>query len=258
MIDAHCHVDAYPDPLQTAMYIEQRRTVTIAVTNSPTAFQQAYSHVRGFRFLRLAVGLHPLLGNLHPRERSHFRACLSQTSYVGEVGLDFSYQGLSSKTEQLKSFRFVLESVRKEPKFMSIHSRQAETVTLDLLEEFQGQNAVFHWFGGSLSHLERLLRLGCACSVNAAMLRSRKGRAIVENLPTNRVVTETDGPFAKIDGRAANPGEVGVVVQFLADLWRVSVPEVNALLWTNLLSLVPGSKLEAITSLVSNIKNQDG
>jgi len=242
MIDAHCHIDAYLNPLQTAQEVERAGILTIAVTNSPTAFADAYPHVRQLRSLRLALGLHPLLGSQHVAERALFAQHLARTSYVGEVGLDFSPEGLPTRTQQLASFRHVLELVRTSPKFMTIHSRRAEAVVLDLLEELHVGPVVFHWFSGPLAQLDRLLRMGHACSVNAAMVHSAKGRTIIQNLPPDRVLTETDGPYMRIRRKAAQPGEVGEVLAFLASTWKMTQDETSVRIRRNLVTLIPSSR----------------
>lgn len=239
MIDAHCHLDAYPDPYQTTLAADRARVLTIAVTNLPSAFEAAYPHIRGLRHIRLAVGLHPLFADRHPEERRRFTAALSRTSYVGEVGLDFSREGLPTRDLQLESFRFVLESVRRQPKFVSLHSRRAEGAVLDLLEELGVGPVVFHWYTGSLAHLDRLLALGHLCSVNTAMLRSNRGRAVIERLPPDRVLTESDGPFVSMSDRPAVPTDVAEVETYLARQWERDLAEVRRQLQRNLRAAIP-------------------
>ncbi len=203
MIDAHCHIDAYADPYETALLIERSRILTIAVTNLPSAFEAAYPHVRSLRSLRLAVGLHPLLAEAHARERAQFATCLKRTSYVGEVGLDFSAEGMATRDLQIESFQYVLGLVKQQPKFVTIHSRRAEAMVLDLVEAAGVRPVVFHWFSGPLKQLDRLLAQGHFCSVNPAMLRSRNGKSIIERLSPDRVLTETDGPFVAVSSRSS-------------------------------------------------------
>ncbi len=95
MIDAHCHLDLYADPYQIARAIERERVLTIAVTNSPTAFEHAYPHVQSFRYIRLALGLHPLTAETHLRERDRFVRCLSRTGYVFRGGFRLFARGVS-------------------------------------------------------------------------------------------------------------------------------------------------------------------
>lgn len=77
---------------------------------------------------------------------------------------------------------------------------------------------VVHWFTGSKSEARRAAELGCYFSVNAEMTRSDRGRALVTELPINRILTETDGPFTQIDGRPSEPADVKATVAAIADV----------------------------------------
>jgi hypothetical protein len=136
MLDAHCHLDLYPDPSQTALNAESSGVFVICVTNTPSAFLAARPHVRRFKKVRLALGLHPLNAELHTDdELSQFRRLVSDTSFIGEVGLDFSREGRETRNKQLNSFQFVLRCLNNEPKFVTIHSRRAESAVLELLQD---------------------------------------------------------------------------------------------------------------------------
>lgn len=239
MIDAHCHIDAYADPYETALLVERSHVLTIAVTNLPSAFKAAYPHVQRLRSLRLAVGLHPLLAEVHARERAQFATCLKRTSFVGEVGLDFSAEGIATRDVQIESFQYVLGLVKQQPKFVTIHSRRAEAMVLDLVEAAGVRPVVFHWFSGSLKQVDRLLAQSHFCSVNPAMLRSRNGKSIIERLPPDRVLTETDGPFVMVERRPALPMDVTLVEHYLAQLWQRPVEEVRQQVRQNLRDAIP-------------------
>ena len=61
IIDTHCHIDMMPNP---EAYIRQREKagdIVIGMTNLPSHFEMGFPHVGGFRHIRLALGLHPLL-----------------------------------------------------------------------------------------------------------------------------------------------------------------------------------------------------
>ena len=93
---------------------------------------------------------------------------------------------------------------------------------------------VMHWFSGSARDLDRAIALGCWFSVGPAMLNGEKGRALTERMPRERVLTESDGPFAQIDGRAVLPWEVDSAVTVLADLWNNNTHETQRTLDDNL------------------------
>src|SRR5258708_37911441 len=105
MIDTHCHLDLYPDPASVANQASANSVTVIFVTNTPSAFERAYPHVSSFRNIRLAIGLHPLAAADSQGEWQRFQDLVHKTSYVGEVGLDFSPAGLPTKSLQLSAFR---------------------------------------------------------------------------------------------------------------------------------------------------------
>jgi len=238
MIDTHCHVDLYPRPTDVADAADRAGVLTIIVTNLPSAFERAYPFVQPFSNVRLALGLHPLVAAQHPAERSRFQSLVSKTSYIGEVGLDFSRAGYSTKEIQIESFQFVLETLRGKPKFITLHSRQAESTVIDLLEEEDRSPVVFHWYSGTLTVLNRALKQGHYFSINPAMVVSPNGQKIIANLPPERVLTETDGPFVKINGKPAIPSDVSLVEEYLSTLWNMERRVVKAQIKENFLKLV--------------------
>jgi TatD DNase family protein len=54
------------------------------------------------------------------------------------------------------------------------------------------------------------------------MLAGKRGGSLVAHMPRERVLTETDGPFAQLDGRSIMPWEVKDAIRQLAEIWRVS------------------------------------
>ena len=70
----------------------------------------------------------------------------------------------------------------------------------------------------SESEIRRAVNLGCYFSVNFEMTRTARGRAVLERLPLERVLTETDGPFTKVHGKPTQPQDVVNVVSLLAHI----------------------------------------
>jgi len=150
-----------------------------------------------------------------------FEAYLSTTSYVGEVGLDFSPHGRETRSVQIKSFQFVLGLLRGRDKFISLHSRGAEGETLAMLKEFGIAQAASHWFSGPVRVAEEAAAEGYYFSINPAMMRSKSGRRLVERIPPELILTETDGPYVQVDGRPAIPEDIFTVTDALATVWQV-------------------------------------
>ena len=82
MIDVHCHFDMAKNPEKYIWNNEKRQIITIGMTNLPSHFQMGINHVRSFRFIRLALGLHPLRAKDHAKEYSKFKQYINETSYI--------------------------------------------------------------------------------------------------------------------------------------------------------------------------------
>jgi TatD DNase family protein len=238
MLDSHCHLDRYQDAQAVAAEAARRGVFTIAVTNLPSHFRAGVPHMRRFAKVRLALGLHPLAAAEHAREMSDFEALLSTTSFVGEVGLDYSKEGSATKARQLESFRHVARLVSQSPKVVSLHSRGAEADLLRVLAEFRVKRAIFHWYSGSLETLGDILAAGHLLSVNPAMARSKKGREIIAHVPRTQILSETDGPHVRVGSVPARPWDAALVEQHLAKAWHCPADEARAQLWSNFMDII--------------------
>lgn len=195
IIDTHCHFDMMPNPEAFIRQREKDGDIVIGMTNLPSHFEMGFPHVGGFRHIRLALGLHPLLAADNKREISRFKRLVDQTSYIGEIGLDFSREGVATKNDQVKVLRELLAVIRGKKKIVSVHSRKAERELFDLLCEYEMENVVFHWYSGPTELIPEIISKGYYFSVNEAMTVSKNGCSIIEKIPRNRILTETDAPY---------------------------------------------------------------
>ena len=220
-IDTHCHIDQFPRPLAVVEAAERAQVATVAVTNLPSHYVLGRPHVQNRRYLRLALGLHPLAARDHARELAGFLRLADEVDYFGEVGLDFSTEGIQTKTTQLHSFRCVAECLARRHRFATLHTRGAETEVLQILGEHRVGPVIFHWFTGGEAEVTRVLDAGHYLSVNPAMTLSRRWQRLFALVPAERVLTETDGPHVLSRGRPAEPARVTEVLAWLAQRWLV-------------------------------------
>ena len=167
----------------------------------------------------------------HVKEYSKFRQYINETSYIGEVGLDFSREGFSTKEIQIKSFEFVLDCIKTENKILSLHSRRAEKETLEMLTQKGIENAIFHWFSGSLKVLRDVVDSGFFFSINSAMIHSDNGKKIIAQIPKELILTETDFPYIE-------NSNIYDVYNYLADLWDISIENVEQIIDSNLKRII--------------------
>jgi TatD DNase family protein len=184
--------------LQPEAYIsakEKAGDIVIGMTNLPSHFRMGQPYLRSFKHVRLALGLHPLLASENKNELPLFNCLLDQTSYIGEIGLDFSKEGLSTKDNQISVLRKLLEKLEGKKKIISVHSRKAEKELFSLLCEYNIHNVIFHWYSGPVDLIPSIISRGYYFSVNEAMTVSKNGRSIIENIPRTRILTESDSPY---------------------------------------------------------------
>jgi TatD DNase family protein len=238
MIDAHCHIDLYNNPEQILTACVKANMTVLAMTNLPSHFQIGYPHVFPYKNIRLALGMHPLHANEHAEEFPIFERNLEKTSYIGEIGLDFSREGYATRDIQVASFEKVLKLIAGQKKIVSLHSRRAEKEVLELLIHHKIPAAIFHWYSGSLSLINRIANAGYYFSVNPMMVNSMNGQKIIEKIPVGRILTETDGPFANINNRQIKPMDVLLVHLHLSRLWNKTPEEVEYIITDNFRKLL--------------------
>lgn len=230
----HCHLDLYPQPEKVAEECRRRGTYILSVTTTPRAWHGTSLLAKESQRIRTALGLHPQIAHQRSHELELFDSLLSETRYVGEIGLDGGKGFKEHWDVQLKVFRHILSSVhRAGGKIMTIHSRGSASDTIDEIENIDGI-AVLHWFTGTPKQLERAIDLGCWFSVGPAMLDTIKGKALALKIPKSRILTETDGPFGKFRNVPLMPWDSEIAEAQLATLWGVSLMDVKAQLSDNL------------------------
>jgi TatD DNase family protein len=227
MIDFHCHLDLYKDPAEVVRECVTRNLYVLSVTTTPSAWLGTHALSSDSRRVKTALGLHPQLALQRKGELPLFDNLIARTRYVGEVGLDGSPECKTYWGEQISVFDHILATCQQRGgRVISIHSRKAARQVLDQLAKYPGcGQTVLHWFSGSVRDLERAVAMGCWFSVGPAMLAGERGRTLVSRMPRDKVVTETDGPFAQLDGRSVYPWDALIALQGLASLWGLSLIE---------------------------------
>jgi TatD DNase family protein len=234
LIDTHCHIDLYPDYAELIEETERAGIYTIAVTNTPSVFRRCLALTQGRRYVRTALGLHPQLAVERRRELGLMRELLPETKYVGEIGLDFVSRDVRERTIQQEVFTSILEQcASSREKVLTVHSRRAAEEVVSLIGDSYPCKVILHWFSGTHRVMEKAIASGFYFSVNPAMMMSDKGRRIVSEIPRERLLTESDGPFVTIEDRRARPRDVAGVVRGLADLYGVEPGQAAETIYTN-------------------------
>lgn len=222
LFDMHCHLDFLSDAtaLSLAREAETRGICAFSNTVTPAGYRRARALLGACENVRVGAGLHPwwVAGDdacsdvplatadtilqsracdLQVRDLERFTALIRETSFVGEVGLDFAPRHVQTRDEQIAVFDAALSACAAGGKVLSIHAVRSASTVLDMIEArgtHLGNECILHWFSGTSDELTRAIRMGCYFSVNPRMLATKRGRAYVRSIPQNRMLLETDMP----------------------------------------------------------------
>ena len=239
LVDTHCHFDLFRNPRQIVQEAERNRIHSIAVTNTPSVFDPMQRLTNGLRYVRPALGLHPELAIQRASELPIFERKLPETRYVGEVGLDYKVVVKpGERAKQRAIFQAILEHCANAGgRILTIHSRRAEADVVAALREYQPGPFILHWYSGPLKTLSAAVAAGAYFSVNAAMVRSGRSRRLIQEIPLDRMLTESDGPFVQLDGQPARPSSVLKVLTEIASIRGTCPEEVRERVLANLKDL---------------------
>ena len=242
LVDFHCHLDLYPDHAVAVQDAEAAGVFTLAGTTTPRAWPRNHELAQCTKHVRAALGLHPQLVAERENEIELWDRYLSETRYVGEVGLDAGPRFFKSLDAQKRVFQHVLQRCAEAGgKIITTHSIRSAKPVLDLVEAHlppERGKIVLHWFTGTQSEAKRALELGCYFSINAGMLDKERHAAMVQTIPLDRILTETDGPFTRTGERPSQPVDVAIVVEALGRLRGMQAAEMADVIRGNLRALL--------------------
>lgn len=204
LFDAHAHLNWFENPEEAAARAQKLGVSALCCTVTPREYRDASALLSKCANVRVAAGVHPWFVDEAADSNDAIDA-IDDSVWVGEVGLDFGAKHESGKKDQLRVFEAVCEACSGGEKTLSIHSVRSAGTVLDVLEKtgtIDTCRCVFHWFSGTSEELARAKEAGCWFSVGERMLGTRRGREYARQIPTNRLLLETDLPEVRKDGTA--------------------------------------------------------
>lgn len=246
MIDFHCHLDLYENSIKMLPVVADKNNFTLVVTTSPRAWQLTSQLFVGYENIQVAVGLHPEIVERKYKERSLLLEAIPKVRFVGEIGIDGSEKYKETLSLQESIFTDTIITCQETGgKILSIHSKNAATSVLSLLEKYNENCIPFlHWFSGTLKELDYANELGCWFSVNPMMSNSAKGRSIIKKIPIDKLLPESDGPFTTLGSKILMPWDAIRISDTLEELWEIPKERVYEQLQQNLMNLLDTCRIK--------------
>lgn len=224
LIDTHFHLDHYKNHKEIYESINKLEQYTLCMTNSPGIFVSCKNLYKESKYIKFALGFHPHERNLSSKDFSDFLILARNSIYIGEVGLDFSSNKYISYEQQLKYFEQIVKLCSKENKLMSVHLRKSEDAAINILKKYNPKKCIIHWFNGSQTQLDNLIKLGCYFSLNTNMIKSKRFKNQITHIPINKILVESDGPYTKVINKKYYPDLLAQAYQIInEDLTNVNL-----------------------------------
>jgi TatD DNase family protein len=140
---------------------------------------------------------------------------------IGEIGLDFHWvKDPSTFPAQRKVLEYFFAAAREQEKFVNLHTKGGEKEILDLLEKYDIQRAIIHWYSGPMDILRAMINFGCYFTIGVEVLYSDHIKGIAKAVPDHLLLTETDNPGGMkwLKGEVGMPRAIANVVDALAEL----------------------------------------
>ena len=180
------------------------------------------------------VGCHPGLVGAHSAfSASRFDQLLESTAFAGELGLDGKSR-VAFQT-QLGTLRSALNVLAEKPRIVSLHNYAATEAIVLELARIQSPGRVLHWWLGDEDITRRAVDLDCYFSLPPSAAKRRPD--LLDAIPLDRVLTETDHPFGDRRSSEPRPGNVDAVERALARHHAIEQEEVRRTVWHNLARL---------------------
>jgi TatD DNase family protein len=230
LIDAHVHLDKYGDLLDEALReIEEHRIFTVATAMDVPSYLELQKIGERSDLVLPTFGIHPRRAAEYASQLRDIGRYIEMSPAIGEIGLDFHWvKDSSTYPAQRKVLEYFIAAAGDQKKFVNLHTKAGEKEILDLLEKYDVQRAIIHWYSGPMDILRAMIQFGCYFTIGVEALYSDYIKEIAKAVPDHLLLTETDNPGAlrwlKKNDEVGMPTAIKDVVNAIAEL-RQSTPE---------------------------------
>lgn len=239
MIDSHCHLATAPFDADRAVVLQRAWDAGVqaliligagdGMAGNEAAIQLAATDPR----LYASVGLHPhdaahCTDDTIPQLRQ--LAQHPRVVAIGEAGLDYHYEH-APRPQQRQALEAQLALAHACDLPIVIHQREAEEDFLAIMRAYTPTpRGVMHCFTGSLAFARACLDLGFYLSLPGVITfrKTESLRAVVRQLPRDRLLLETDSPYlapVPYRGKRNEPAFLVETARVAAELCGCSLEE---------------------------------
>ncbi len=243
IIDSHCHLHdpAFADlreTLRTAHAHDVWGTVAVGVDPDSNARTLAAAAAAP-KAVWACLGFHPDHTSLTDEDLERVEAQISQHHPrivgLGEIGLPwYSLEGAADAAALMARGRARLNRLlglaARWDLPVALHAPHGAAVgALAALKQYRIERAVFHWHKAPAEVTREIVEAGYFVSVTPEVVYRDRDRELVQTVPLDSLLVETDGPWkyrGEFDGLPSGPWFAGRVAEEVAKLKQMPVEDV--------------------------------
>jgi TatD DNase family protein len=241
LIDSHVNLHARQfDPDRDEVIARARAAgvgLMVTICDKVSAFEAVHAVAMAYPDIWCTVGTHPHDAKENPsltvETLSEF-AGRAKVVGIGETGLDFHYD-LSPRPVQAEVFRTHIAAARQTGLPLVVHAREADAEMADILEQEHAAGPfklLMHCYTSGAELARRAAALGAWFSVSgiATFKAAEEVRAVISDMPADRIIVETDCPYlapVPMRGRRNEPAFLPHILAKLAEIrgWTLAAAE---------------------------------
>lgn len=241
LIDSHVNLHAPQFDADREAVIARSRAAGVSlmvnICDRLSGFGRVEAVAQGADDIFLSVGTHPHEARENPALTADDLCAFTARPKIvgiGETGLDFHYD-LSPRDVQIAVFLAHIEAARRTGLPLIVHSREADKVMAEILqtEHSKGEfRILMHCYSSGLELARQAAALGAWFSVSGIATFKSAGevRAVIAEMPGERILVETDCPYlapVPMRGRRNEPAFLPHVLAKLAEIrgWTLAEAE---------------------------------
>ena len=205
MVDSHAHIYLKDFDKDRSLVIKRAKQVGIKAIYMPNINLSTLSDMLRIEneypaYCYSMLGLHPCaVGRDFKKQLVQLKAALSKHPFIaiGEIGLDLYHDKTFFKAQQ-EAFIIQSEWAKQNQLPVVIHSRQAMTKTIELLETCKTEHyrGVIHCFTGNLKEAKKVISLGFYLGIGGiATFKNEALSPILKHIDLKHFLLETDSPY---------------------------------------------------------------
>lgn len=260
-VDVHAHLDhpRFEKDLDKVIENAKNKGVDFIITSgvNPSTNKRVLDIADKYDIVRVSFGIYPIdalakeveSSDEFLREVEEFdidealewiRQNKDKCVAIGECGLDYNWKEFQTediREKQKEVFRKVIKLAEEIDKPLIVHTRKAEADVIEILKNTKAK-VVLHCFSGKKSLIKQGVELGFYFSVPPIITRLQHFQTLVDIVPLEQLLTETDAPWlSPVAGERNTSSNVSITIKEIAKIKQLDEEDVARVIFNNAVDL---------------------